>query len=110
MFVADLNRRALRLQTLTIVWMTVECVVALGSAWTVRSPILLGFGGDSAIELLSGFVVFRRFRSQPNSEEADEKLAARLAGALLLALALFIVLAATSALLRKRMPRRASPG
>jgi hypothetical protein len=45
--VADPIRRVLRLQVLTIVWMTVECIVALGSAWTARSPALFGFGGDS---------------------------------------------------------------
>ena len=46
----ELLRRAARLQILTIVWMSVEAIVALGAAWTARSPALLGFSGDSAIE------------------------------------------------------------
>jgi len=49
----DLLRRVARLQALTIAWMTVEAIVALAAAWTARSPALLGFGGDSVIELLS---------------------------------------------------------
>jgi hypothetical protein len=42
---------------LTIVWMSIEAVVALVAAWTARSPALLGFGGDSAIELFSAIIV-----------------------------------------------------
>jgi Co/Zn/Cd efflux system component len=48
-----LARRVIRIQGLTLVWMTVEAVVSLGAAWFARSPALLGFGGDSAVELLS---------------------------------------------------------
>jgi hypothetical protein len=44
----DLLRRVVRLQMLTIVWMSVEAVVALVAAWTARSPAPLGFGGDDA--------------------------------------------------------------
>lgn len=60
----DLLQRAVRLQVLTIVCMTVEAIVALAAAWTARSPALLGFGGDSTIELLSAIVVLWRFRSK----------------------------------------------
>ena len=58
----DVSRRVLQLQVLTIVWMTVEAVVSLGTAWSSHSPALFGFGGDSLIELLSAAVVFWRFR------------------------------------------------
>jgi hypothetical protein len=34
----DLLRRVVRLQMLTIVWMSIEAVVALVAAWTARSP------------------------------------------------------------------------
>src|SRR5437667_10683631 len=80
---SDLLRRIVRLQALTIAWMTVEAVVALGAAWTARSPALLGFGPDSAIELFSAITVLWRFRSKSDSAHA-EKLAARVAGGLLL--------------------------
>ena len=65
----DLLRRVVRLQMLTIVWMSTEAVVSLGAAWTARSPALLGFGGDSAIELFSAIIVLWGFRSKPVSGE-----------------------------------------
>src|SRR2546428_13338809 len=78
----DLLRRVIRLQVLTIAWMTVEAIVAVGAAWMARGLALLGFDGDSAIELFSAIIVFWRFRSKSDSGEA-EKLAARVAGGLL---------------------------
>src|ERR1039457_6471314 len=77
-----ISRRVLRLQVLTIAWMTVEAVVSLGAAWNSHSPALFAFGGDSLIELLSAAVVFLRFRF-----ELNEARAARIAGALLFMLA-----------------------
>lgn len=89
--------------------MTVECIVALTSAGTARSPALLGFGGDSFIELLSAIIVFRRFRSQSDSADA-EKVTTRVAGALLLALAVLLVVAATSVLFGNREPQPSFAG
>ena len=102
----DLVRRAQRLQVLTIVWMTAEAIIALASAWTARSPALLGFGGDSAIELLSAIVVLWRFRSrtQPESIRA-EKIAARVAGALLFSVAAFVLITSSLAFLGYDQPR-----
>ena len=88
-------QRVMRIQTLTLVWMSVEAMVSLGSAWIARSPALLAFGGDSAIELLSAVVVFWRFRSPSHPAQAEER-ASRIAGLLLFVLAAFV--AATSVL------------
>jgi divalent metal cation (Fe/Co/Zn/Cd) transporter len=102
----DLVRRAQRLQVLTIVWMTAEAMIALASAWTARSPALLGFGGDSAIELLSAIVVLWRFRSmtEPESMRA-EKTAARVTGALLFLVAAFVLVTSSLAFLGHDEPR-----
>jgi uncharacterized membrane protein YbhN (UPF0104 family) len=78
--------------------MSVEAVVALGSAWQARSPTLLGFGGDSLIEFLSATVVLWRFRNV-HVEKVTEARTARIAGILLFALALFVVIVAAAALL-----------
>jgi divalent metal cation (Fe/Co/Zn/Cd) transporter len=83
----NIPRRISRLQVLTIIWMTVEAVVSLGTAWHSHSPALFAFGGDSLIELLSAAVVLCRFRF-----EFQEARAARIAGALLLLLAGLVVL------------------
>jgi hypothetical protein len=55
-----------------------EAVVSLGTAWMARSPALLAFGGDSAVELLSAAVVFWRFYS-PSHREHGEEQAGRIA-------------------------------
>ena len=83
----DISRRVVRLQIITLVWMSVEAAVSLGTAWHAHSPALFGFGGDSLIELLSAAVVLWRF-----SFHFEEARAARIAGALLFALAGLVVL------------------
>jgi divalent metal cation (Fe/Co/Zn/Cd) transporter len=90
-------RRIQRVQTVTIAWMSVEAAVSLFAAWRARSPALLAFGGDSAIELLSAGVVLWRFRASAAHVHV-EKRAARVAGALLFAPAAFIAISATLSL------------
>ena len=94
----EIRRRIVWIQTFTIFWMTAEAGVALVSAWKARSPALLGFGGDSLIELLSAAVVFWRFRDQ-RADERTEQRTAQIAGILLFALAVFVVIASAAALL-----------
>ena len=48
----EISRQIVRLQVVTLIWMVVECALALFSAWRARSPVLLAFGADSLIELL----------------------------------------------------------
>lgn len=100
-------RRVLWLQLFTIAWMTAEAGVALVAAWAARSPALFGFGGDSAIELFSAVVVLWRFYS--DSERA-EKIAARIAGVLLLMLAVYIAIASGLALAGYREPQPSLAG
>jgi len=101
----DVSRRVLQLQILTIVWMTVEAVVSLGSAWSSHSPALFAFGGDSLIELLSAAVVFWRFRF-----ELNEARAARIAGVLLFALAGLVMLTSVLNFLGYREAQRSLVG
>lgn len=89
--------------------MTVEAAVSLGAAWMSRSPALLGFGGDSAVELLSAAVVLRRFYRTSRRAHAEER-AAKIAGGLLFVLAAFVVLASALALLGHVEPRPSTVG
>jgi divalent metal cation (Fe/Co/Zn/Cd) transporter len=82
-----LRKRILELQVLTILWMTTEVVISVYCAVMAHSVALAGFGGDSAIELLSASVVFLRFRNMHFSEMS----ATRVTAWLLFALAAFIV-------------------
>jgi divalent metal cation (Fe/Co/Zn/Cd) transporter len=84
--------------------MTVEGAVSLFAAFRARSPALLAFGGDSAIELASGIVVLWRFHAIAGQENAERR-AARIAGVLLYALAAGVVAASVRALLGYSEPR-----
>jgi len=95
----DAIRRIQRVQTVTIAWMSVETAVSLFAAWRARSPALLAFGGDSAIELFSGVVVLWRFRASSTEHEQAERRAARVAGTLLFALAAFVAVTSVASLL-----------
>jgi divalent metal cation (Fe/Co/Zn/Cd) transporter len=101
----DVSRRILQVQVLTIVWMTVEAVVSLGTAWSSHSASLFAFGGDSLIELLSAAVVFWRFRFTLN-----EARAARIAGVLLFALAGLVILTSVLNILGYREAQRSLVG
>ncbi|MGO9405621.1 MAG: cation transporter [Terriglobales bacterium] len=96
--------RIRRVQVLTIAWMTVEAGLSLFAAWKARSPALLAFGGDSAIELFSAAVVLWRFCAQAAPEEVERR-AARVAGALLLALAAYVAVSSALSLLGYTEPR-----
>jgi divalent metal cation (Fe/Co/Zn/Cd) transporter len=97
-------RRIRRVQTVTIAWMSVEAVVSLFAAWRARSPALLAFGGDSVIELFSAVVVLWRFRASDAREDAEWR-AARIAGALLFALAAFVAVTSVMSLLGYSEPK-----
>jgi divalent metal cation (Fe/Co/Zn/Cd) transporter len=100
----DAFRRIHRVQTVTIVWMSVEAAVSLFAAWRARSPALLAFGGDSAIELFSAVVVLWRFRATAAHGDV-EKRAARVAGALLFALAAYVAITSVVSLLGYSEPK-----
>ncbi len=54
--------------------MSVEAVLSLGAAWMARSRALLGFGGDSAVALLSAAVVLWRFYSTSREDHAERAM------------------------------------
>jgi divalent metal cation (Fe/Co/Zn/Cd) transporter len=84
--------------------MSVEAAVSLFAAWRASSPSLLAFGGDSTIELFSAVVVLWRFRASSAHEEVERR-AARVAGALLFALAAFVAITSVASLLGYSEPR-----
>jgi divalent metal cation (Fe/Co/Zn/Cd) transporter len=67
----DTLRRVRRVQAMTLAWMSVEAGLSLFAAWRARSPALLAFGGDSAIELASAVVVLWRFNASAAQEHAE---------------------------------------
>ena len=106
---SDVAGRIIRIQVLTVIWMSIEAAVASGTAWTARSPALLSFGGDSAVELLSAAVVLQRFYG-PHQEGHAEERAAKIAGALLFVLAAFVILTSAFSLLGPAQARPSRAG
>jgi len=76
------------LQGITIAWMVVECAVALLAAARAHSSVLLAFGSDSVIELLSATVVLMQFSK---GIRLNANRASRIAGMLLFFLAAVVV-------------------
>jgi len=94
----QLIREVFRLEWLTIGWMVIEAVVALASGIVAGSLVLVAFGLDSVIELISAGVLIWRLsvelrHGQAFSENA-ERIASRIGGALLFTLAAYVVVAA----------------
>lgn len=78
------SREVVLLQCITLLWMLVECSVALTAAYRARSVSLLAFGSDSFVELISAAVVLLQFL--PGSRLSQTR-AARVCGLLLYLLA-----------------------
>ena len=105
----DSYRRIRQLQAITITWMIIEAIGSLWAAVRARSPALLAFGGDSAIELLSAAVVLRRFQTHA-SEEHAERRAARIAGVLLIILTGYVLAISALTLLGYSEPKSSRIG
>jgi divalent metal cation (Fe/Co/Zn/Cd) transporter len=94
----DLVRLAFRLEYFSLAWMVVEAGVAIGSGVAANSLTLTAFGIDSLIELASAGVLIWRLtvelrRGQAFAETA-ESMASRVGGALLFALATYVIASA----------------
>jgi divalent metal cation (Fe/Co/Zn/Cd) transporter len=94
----DLVRSAFVLEWLTLVWVLIEAAVSIWAGLAAHSTSLLAFGVDSVIEALSACVLIWRLRvelrhGQKFSENA-ERNASRIGGALLFALAAYVVVSA----------------
>jgi divalent metal cation (Fe/Co/Zn/Cd) transporter len=93
-----LIRSAFRLEWMTVAWMVVEGVVAIGAGVVAGSLTLLAFGLDSVIELASAAVLIWRLNVELRQgrafSERAERTASRIGGALLFTLAAYIVLGA----------------
>jgi len=93
-----LVREAFRLEWITVGWMVIEAVTAIGSGIVSGSLVLLAFGLDSVIELISAGVLMWRLSVELRHghvfSENAERIAGRIGGALLFALAAYVVVAA----------------
>ncbi len=94
-FQKSTKRRILTLQFVTLIWMLMECSIALIAAWKARSVSLLAFGSDSFVELVSATVVLFQFIPKFRIPQVS---AARVCGLLLYGLAGLVSLIAVAGL------------
>lgn len=95
------------LQSITLVWMLIECVVSLYAANSAHSAALLAFGADSLVELLSAGIVLLSFIP---SFPITRNQASRWAGTLLFLLAGIVALTAALSLQYEIRPESSYSG
>ena len=101
---AALVRRARLLAWVGIAWHGVEAAVAIAAGLAAASIALVGFGVDSLIESLAGFVLIWRFSASRSGAEAAEERAQKLIGATFFLLALYVAVEAARTLVAGTEP------
>jgi divalent metal cation (Fe/Co/Zn/Cd) transporter len=101
--------RALIVETITVLWMIAEAVIAIGAGIVARSVALTTFGLDSVIELASAGVLVWRLRVELTGGddqriETAEHRATRLAGGGLVLLCVYVVAATAAGLASRSHP------
>jgi cation diffusion facilitator family transporter len=104
-----LHRRALWLEYSTVGWNVVEAVVAIGAGVLAGSVALIGFGADSAIEVISAVGLLWRLReagphAAVNKESAAEKRALYVVAVTFFVLAGYITWEAVRSLISREPP------
>jgi divalent metal cation (Fe/Co/Zn/Cd) transporter len=109
---AESIRHGRRVEYFTIVWNTVEGLVAVIAGLIAGSISLVGFGMDSFIEVTSGSVLLWRMSVDANvrDRERNENRALKIVGICFLALAAYIAYESGTDLWSKRGPERSIPG
>ncbi len=90
---AQLLRRGLTLEWMTLGWNVVGTIVGLAAAVSAGSVALSGFGLDSLVEILASAVVIWQLEGEQNSRR--ETRAMRIIGSAFFALALYVFAQAT---------------
>jgi divalent metal cation (Fe/Co/Zn/Cd) transporter len=104
-----LHHRALWLEYFTVGWNVVEGVVAIGAGVIAGSVALIGFGADSAIEVMSAVGLLWRLRkagphAAVSEESAAEKRALYVVAITFFLLALYITWEAVNSLISREEP------
>jgi cation diffusion facilitator family transporter len=110
-----LHRRALRLEYFTIGWNVIEAVVAIGAGVIAGSVALVGFGVDSAVEVISAVGLLWRLRkagpeATVQEESGAERRALYVVAATFFLLAAYIAVEAGTTLFGREEPDRSTVG
>lgn len=99
--------RGKRLAYLTVGWNTIEGIAASAAGLLAGSVALVGFGFDSGIETISGFVMIWRLHSDFDEEKREqiEQKSLRLVGLSFLVLAAYVAFESIRSLLSHEAPK-----
>lgn len=106
-------RRGVALEGVTVAYNALEGLIAIAAGVSAGSVALTGFGVDSVIEVTSGMLLWWRLRAELGAAALGpsvEARAARLAGALLLTLAAYLVVESGRRLLTGDQPKESPVG
>jgi divalent metal cation (Fe/Co/Zn/Cd) transporter len=105
-------KRGRKLEYFTILYNSLEGLIAIGAGLIAGSVSLVGFGIDSVIEVTSGAALLWRLKHEFNPEhrEAAEKTTLRIVGLCFVALAVYILCDSVLILSRHEAPERSLPG
>lgn len=105
-------RRGLTLEYFTVIYNSLEGLIAVGAGLIAGSIALVGFGFDSAIEVLSGVTLLWRLHSDADAgrRERIEAISLRTVGALFLLLAAWVLYDSARSLILGEAPEESIPG
>ncbi|MDQ1559889.1 MAG: hypothetical protein QOD32_2949 [Pyrinomonadaceae bacterium] len=109
---AGIVARGQRLELFTIVYNSLEGLIAVGFGALAGSIALVGFGFDSVIEVTSGAVLLWRLRAEMDERrrERAEASSLRVVGVCFLVLAIYVGYEAVVSLWQRELPERSVPG
>jgi divalent metal cation (Fe/Co/Zn/Cd) transporter len=99
-----LVRRARLLAGLGICWHTIEAAVAVAAGIAAGSIALIGFGADSVVESVAGFILIWRFSAGRSGSDAAERRAQRLIGVSFFVIAAYVAIEAGRTLITADHP------
>jgi cation diffusion facilitator family transporter len=109
-----LYKKGLRLEYFTVAYNIIEAVVSIVFGRIANSIALVGFGLDSIVESLSGFVLIWRLRQHKKiskeEEERIEKRAMKFVALTFFILGLYVLFHSVKKLVLKEIPDPSMPG
>lgn len=108
----DTARLGQQLQYLTLAWNSAECIAALVAGFLAGSVVLVGFGFDSAIEVMSSVAALWRLRwdADESRREGAERVTIRVVGSCFLLLAVYVTYDAVQTLREHHAPEHSTVG
>jgi divalent metal cation (Fe/Co/Zn/Cd) transporter len=108
----DFVRRGRRLEYFTILYNSIEGLIAIAAGILAGSIALIGFGFDSVIEVTSGTVLLWRLYADVDEAKRKriEAVSLRIVGVCFIALAAYLTYDSTSSLIHRTAPARSLPG